>query len=126
MSYFPPIPSSDEEDGAASDDDQDFEVTPSASMDAPRYQDDPPHEEDVAIIGSSVLRERNERVGRSQRIAMSRTASLATVRLKRRARLAEKLKDVFGLNAIEEVVAGAWSSFHGQRDARTVANVVVY
>ncbi|TDL28861.1 UDP-Glycosyltransferase/glycogen phosphorylase [Rickenella mellea] len=36
---------------------------------------------------------------------MSRTASLATVRLKRRAKLAEKLKDIFGLSAIEEVVA---------------------
>ncbi|KAG8923805.1 Sterol 3-beta-glucosyltransferase [Tulasnella sp. 418] len=34
-----------------------------------------------------------------------RQGSMATVRLKRRARLAEKLRDVFGLKEIEEVVA---------------------
>ncbi|KAG8748068.1 Sterol 3-beta-glucosyltransferase [Ceratobasidium sp. 414] len=34
-----------------------------------------------------------------------RTASMATVRMKRRAKLAEKLKDVFGIPGIQEVVA---------------------
>lgn len=36
----------------------------------------------------------------------SRSGSMATVRLQRRAQLAEKLKDVFELNAIDEVWAG--------------------
>ncbi|KAH8120518.1 UDP-Glycosyltransferase/glycogen phosphorylase [Phellopilus nigrolimitatus] len=36
---------------------------------------------------------------------MTRSASLATVRVKRRTMLAEKLKDVFGLDEISEVVA---------------------
>jgi hypothetical protein len=35
-----------------------------------------------------------------------RTASMATVRMKRRSKLAEKLKEVFGVPEIKEVVAG--------------------
>jgi sterol 3beta-glucosyltransferase len=35
-----------------------------------------------------------------------RTASMATVRMKRRVKLADKLKDVFGIPEIQEVVAG--------------------
>jgi sterol 3beta-glucosyltransferase len=39
-----------------------------------------------------------------------RTASMATVRMKRRTKLAEKLKEVFGIPEIKEVVAGElWS-----------------
>ena len=37
---------------------------------------------------------------------MTRSSSLATVRVKRRAMLAEKLKNVFELSEISEVVAG--------------------
>lgn len=40
-----------------------------------------------------------------RRMMMSRTGSMATVRLQRRARLAEKLKDVFELKDIDEVWA---------------------
>lgn len=44
--------------------------------------------------------------------AMSeRTASMATIRLNRRARLAEKLKEVYDLDEIEEVWAGELSYF---------------
>ncbi len=43
---------------------------------------------------------------RASRIVPSRTGSTATVRLQRRTRLAEKLRDVFQLEGIEEVVAG--------------------
>ena len=41
-----------------------------------------------------------------ERMGFSRQGSMATVRLKRRAKLAEKLKEVFGLREIEDVVAG--------------------
>lgn len=36
----------------------------------------------------------------------ARSGSMATVKLQRRARLAEKLRDIFDLKGIEEVVAG--------------------
>ena len=36
----------------------------------------------------------------------SRSGSMATVKLQRRARLAEKLRDIFELTGIEEVIAG--------------------
>lgn len=36
----------------------------------------------------------------------TRSGSMATVKLQRRARLAEKLRDIFDLKGIEEVVAG--------------------
>ena len=37
----------------------------------------------------------------------TRSGSMATVKLQRRARLAEKLREIFDLTGIEEVVAGA-------------------
>ena len=37
----------------------------------------------------------------------TRSGSMATVKLQRRARLAEKLREIFDLNGIEEVIAGA-------------------
>ncbi|KAJ1310261.1 hypothetical protein OPQ81_007003 [Rhizoctonia solani] len=40
-----------------------------------------------------------------KRVLPVRTASMATVRMKRRAKLAEKLKEVFGISEIKEVVA---------------------
>ena len=40
------------------------------------------------------------------RAAMTRSGSLATVRRVRRSRLAEKLRDIFELEGVEEVIAG--------------------
>jgi hypothetical protein len=40
------------------------------------------------------------------RLGFARTGSMVTVKVKRRVQLAEKLRDVFGLADIEEVVAG--------------------
>jgi hypothetical protein len=38
--------------------------------------------------------------------SMRRTTSLATVKVQRRARLAEKLKEVFDVKEVQEVIAG--------------------
>ncbi|KAF8078251.1 glycosyltransferase family 1 protein [Lyophyllum atratum] len=59
---------------------------------------------------SASIAQHDKRVDRSgalsrSRIVPSRTTSMATVRLQRRAGLAEKLKEVFELDAIEEVWA---------------------
>lgn len=45
--------------------------------------------------------------------SMMRSGSMATVRIQRRVRLAEKLKQVFDLDGIEEVWAGMWRIFPG-------------
>jgi sterol 3beta-glucosyltransferase len=42
----------------------------------------------------------------AERRAMSRSKSLATVKATRRARLAEKLREIFDLQEIDEVIAG--------------------
>ena len=44
----------------------------------------------------------------SAKIHSSRSGSMATVKLQRRARLAEKLREIFDINGIEEVIAGKW------------------
>ncbi|KAG8686054.1 Sterol 3-beta-glucosyltransferase, partial [Ceratobasidium sp. 395] len=48
-----------------------------------------------------------------------RTASMATVRMKRRAKLADKLKDVFGIPEIQEVVAVLKSGTLSKKAQRT-------
>jgi sterol 3beta-glucosyltransferase len=45
-----------------------------------------------------------------ERIYMSRSGSMATVRLQRRTKLAQKLREVFDLEGIDEVRAGTCSS----------------
>ncbi|KAG5653494.1 hypothetical protein H0H81_012703 [Sphagnurus paluster] len=83
--------------------------------DAPTSEDEPDAEDfeetprpvDALISNPSVSTEKRKgRMGLAQsRINHSRTGSMATVRLQRRAGLAEKLKEVFELDAIEEVWA---------------------
>ena len=62
----------------------------------------------------------------------SRSGSMATVKLQRRARLAEKLREVFDVPGIQEVIAGKVSATvrlmlpltgHRRRDAVLVAQV---
>jgi sterol 3beta-glucosyltransferase len=76
----------------------DFEVSPLPSM------PDKPKTTHLPI--SDPLPERPAPNIVSPKIASSRSGSMMTVRLQRRASLAEKLKDVFELPGIEEVWAG--------------------
>ncbi|KAJ7785889.1 glycosyltransferase family 1 protein [Mycena metata] len=78
--------SSEEQDA-----EEDFEL----STPRPPYADQP-----------MPLRERLQQKGDTIPPSMMRSGSMATVRLQRRVRLAEKLKQVFDLDGIEEVWAG--------------------
>ncbi|KAL5518675.1 ATG26 [Sanghuangporus vaninii] len=104
VGYFSPVPSSDEEDGNVSDEDDDFEATPIE----PRMTGSPTemslwnHQTSTSPASLSEKKDGHSQLRRGQ---MMRSSSLATVRVKRRTMLAEKLKDVFGLNEIREVVA---------------------
>lgn len=89
---------SDPEDTPTSDEveHEDFELTPrlpSAAI--------PPHLR-IATLAQS------KDTGAIPRRAPSRAGSTTTVRLQRRSHLADKLKDVFDLNDIEEVWAGLY------------------
>jgi hypothetical protein len=71
---------------------EDFEETPRAA-----YAESP-----TALHERAQLKNDNMTIPPS----MMRSGSMATVRIQRRVRLAEKLKEVFDLEAIEEVWAG--------------------
>ena len=100
-----PTPSSDEDDGDVSSD-EDFETTPVDPQQPPfplleekeegPSKNTPPTSPTESMVARLALTRR----------LMSRSASLATVKIKRRAKLASKLKDVFSLPEINEVVAG--------------------
>jgi hypothetical protein len=76
---------------------EDFERTPRLSGSVPEYVRNLTSSSPVGMpSGSNVL---------PRRAAMARSGSMATVRLQRRAKLAEKLKDVFELKEIDEVWA---------------------
>ncbi len=59
---------------------------------------------EIDSLGESVIR------------APTRSGSMATVKLERRARLAEKLRDIFDVQGIDEVIAGSWKRelYHGR------------
>jgi sterol 3beta-glucosyltransferase len=59
--------------------------------------------ETAALVMEGTGREHEARVN-----AQTRSASMATVRMKRRAGLADKLRDVFELPGITEVIAGKY------------------
>ncbi len=77
-------------------------------------------EEDFEPTKSNVSESPNERTrkrlalpaldlhGISAKSHTSRSGSMATVKLQRRARLAEKLREIFEISGIEEVIAGKW------------------
>jgi len=78
-----------------SDDDDDFEATtprPTNSRECSQATQMPPP---TVKLGPAMIRR-----------APSRAGSMATVKLTRRTRLAEKLKEIFDLEAINEVLAG--------------------
>lgn len=72
---------------------EDFERTPRVESSVPQYAR---QTSQASAVATSAL---------PKRMVMSRTGSMATVRLQRRAKLAEKLKEVFDLNDIDEVWA---------------------
>ena len=101
-------PSSDEEEGDVSDEDEDFELTPIEPPASPLPQIG---NQNTEVTGSPTTPEKKkDRLVHLRRANMTRSASLATVRIKRRNMLAQKLKEVFNLNDINEVVAGAFLS----------------
>lgn len=88
---------SETEENLISDEEgQDFERTPRPSGPVPEY---------VQELTSSPVESPGSYDVLSRRTAMTRSGSMATVRLQRRAKLAEKLKDVFELKDIDEVWA---------------------
>ncbi|KAL0072234.1 Sterol 3-beta-glucosyltransferase [Marasmius tenuissimus] len=85
--------------------------------DLPEVDDEPPSEEisqsedetpDFEDEIATPLPTVRPQVNVFERGKMSRSGSMATVRLQRRTKLATKLKEVFELDAIEEVRAGAF------------------
>ena len=48
-----------------------------------------------------------QQLGQSLRPSVARSGTMATVRVQRRARLAQKLKEIFDLDGIDDVWAGA-------------------
>jgi hypothetical protein len=89
---------SESEENLASDEEleaEDFERTPRAAGSIPEYVQELTSSPVGSTYGNNVL----------SRKAMTRSGSMATVRLQRRAKLAEKLKEVFELKDIHEVWA---------------------
>lgn len=100
---YSPVPaSSDEEDGDVSDEDEDFELTPIKSLGS-NIEEEQSKDVPTALPGTD---KKKDKLVHLRRANMTRSASLATVRIKRRTMLAQKLKEVFALNDINEVVAG--------------------
>jgi sterol 3beta-glucosyltransferase len=82
---------------STSDDDDDFEATtprPTNSQENSKATQIPPP---TVQLGPAIRRR-----------APSRAGSMTTVKVTRRTRLAEKLKEIFDLEAINEVLAGLW------------------
>lgn len=102
--HFTPIASSDEEDNLSVED-EDFEATPVVTQRSGCIEEVPMDEETAAMATEPGKIPEIDRMA-LLRHSMTRTSSLATVRIKRRTRLADKLKDIFGLNEIREVIAG--------------------
>lgn len=90
-----PISSAPSDDEASDDDADDFELM------TPR----PADLQTPLVSKASPL----TRAGALERTTFSRTGSMATVRLQRRAMLAEKLREIYDLDGIEEVRAGTYS-----------------
>lgn len=68
----------------------------------------PPHAPEPAHLATPLIQAGTPQSAADRLMIMnrSRTGSMATVRVQRRAKLADKLKDVFELAGIEEVRAG--------------------
>ena len=113
-SHFTPIHSSDEDSLSAEDEDEDFESTPIITQRSQHIVEVPMDDETAAVTTRPSTGADIDRLAHVRR-SMTRTSSLATVRIKRRTRLAEKLKDIFGLNEIREVIAGGCIRSDAQR-----------
>lgn len=111
-----PIEASDDEaEDSSTDDGEDFETTPidarSAGVIGSSMHEGGATDAAATDPTSATNRASSEYAGsmmQQSRRVTTRSASLATVRVKRRARLAEKLREVFGLSELNEVVAGTF------------------
>lgn len=88
------------------DEDEDFEATPIESHSRHTYPEmlmtgEPETYKPMEQIDTLT----HSRISHKRQL-MTRSSSLATIRIKRRTRLAKKLKEVFGLSEISEVIAG--------------------
>lgn len=81
---------------------QDFEDTSHSSTSRPSLLSQQP------ILPSTPVESHDSILFKSM---MTRTGSMATVKLHRRARLAEKLRDIYELDDIQEVWAGKFFSY---------------
>ncbi|QRW14842.1 glycosyltransferase family 1 protein [Ceratobasidium sp. AG-Ba] len=95
--YFSNPLSADEDDGLR---DFDEAATPDSAMGVPN-----PFKEPARMRLQIPSDKMSKAEGKKRAPAPVRTASMATVRMKRRAKLADKLKEVFGIPEIQEVVA---------------------
>ena len=103
--HFTPLAYSEDDEDSLSAEDEDFEATPVITQRSQCIEEIPMDEETAAISTQPGRNPDFDRMAMLRR-SMTRTSSLATVRIKRRTRLADKLKDIFGLNEIREVIAG--------------------
>ena len=100
--YFSNPLSTDDDDGLL---DFDEAATPDASHGVPNPFKEP------ARIRLQLPPEVSEKAEGKKRMPQpARTASMATVRMKRRTKLADKLRDVFEIPEIQEVVAGRFAT----------------
>lgn len=97
--------SDDEGLNESDEEDDDFETTP---IDSGHLRGPSADTDAAAAATEHTSSEKMDHLAHLRR-SMTRSASLATVRIKRRARLAEKLKEVYGLNEINEVIAGMFN-----------------
>lgn len=102
----PSVPEEDEEASPVEDlDGGDFEQDHTGLHSKRPLDTDKSEQEALALI-----MERRGRGKEAELNARTRAGSMATVRLKRRTRLADKLKDVFELPGIHEVITGVSTS----------------
>lgn len=111
--YFSNPLSTDEDDGLR---DFDEAATPEAPDGVPNPFKEP------ARMRLQLPAEKSEKAeGKKRMPPPTRTASMATVRMKRRTKLADKLRDVFGIPEIQEVVAGKWADWRVQLELTFVS-----
>lgn len=97
-----------EEPILSEEDAEDFE--PMSSIVEGSHRDNRKHLH-VSVPGPSELALDQSQEARPHPIHPPRSGSMATVKLKRRTKLAEKLKEIFELDDIQEVVAGTLHPF---------------
>lgn len=112
--HLPSTESSEAEDTAIQSEEEDLDGNdfeePESDMTPKPTQSPPPHLHLRSVSYKSQTLSQSPSSGGDKNtlpdtIAMTRSGSMATVRMQRRTKLAEKLREIFELDGIEEVVA---------------------